>query len=67
MIKERERVLIGQQKKEILEIPHLVEIQLKSYERFLQKMRIDGGESLEDEGLQSVFAATFPIVFVILE
>jgi DNA-directed RNA polymerase subunit beta len=61
MIKERERVLIGQQKKEILEIPHLVEIQLKSYERFLQKMRIDGGESLEDEGLQSVFAATFPI------
>jgi len=61
MSKIQKRVLIGQQKQEILKIPHLVEIQLNSYERFLQKQRIDAGKALEDEGLQSVFASTFPI------
>lgn len=61
MSKQRERVLIGKQKKEILEIPNLIEIQLNSYERFLQKKRIDAGQELINEGLQSVFAATFPI------
>jgi DNA-directed RNA polymerase subunit beta len=61
MGKTKERVLVGHKKKEILEIPHLIEIQLKSYERFLQYTRLKDEEELKNEGLQSVFSATFPI------
>ena len=61
MSKMRQRTLIGQQSKEVLEIPNLIEIQLDSYERFLQKKRLDQGEPLESEGLQSVFESTFSI------
>ena len=46
MSKKRQRVLVGTQKKAILKIPNLIEIQLNSYERFLQKGRIDRGEEL---------------------
>ncbi len=59
--KTRQRTLIGQQSKEVLEIPNLIEIQLDSYERFLQKNKLDAEEPLSNEGLQSVFEATFPI------
>jgi DNA-directed RNA polymerase subunit beta len=61
MSKIRKRVLIGKEGREILRIPHLIEIQLSSYERFLQKERIDAGTALENEGLQSVFGTTFPV------
>jgi len=61
MSKKPERMLIGRKSKEILEIPCLIEIQLNSYEQFLQKKRIERGEELKNEGLQSVFTATFPV------
>ena len=61
MKKQNKRVLVGKQVKEILEIPNLIEIQLNSYERFLQKGKIERGEELENIGLQSVFLSTFPI------
>ncbi len=61
MSRERQRTLIGKPSKEVLEIPSLIEIQLDSYERFLQKAIIDEGKSLKNEGLQSVFESTFPI------
>jgi DNA-directed RNA polymerase subunit beta len=41
------------------DIPNLLEVQLKSYEAFLQ-MEVDP-EKREDKGLQSVFNAVFPI------
>ena len=40
-------------------IPNLIEIQRKSYERFLQMNRMAGER--EDAGLQSVFKSVFPI------
>ena len=40
-------------------IPNLIEIQRKSYERFLQMNRLPAER--EDEGLQSVFKSVFPI------
>src|ERR1700751_3823999 len=40
-------------------IPNLIEIQKKSYERFLQMNRLPSER--EDEGLQSVFKSGFPI------
>ena len=40
-------------------IPNLIEIQKKSYERFLQMNRLP--DEREDSGLQSVFKSVFPI------
>ena len=40
-------------------IPNLIEIQKKSYERFLQMNRLPAER--EDAGLQSVFKSVFPI------
>src|ERR671919_773696 len=42
-----------------VEIPNLIEIQRKSYERFLQMNRLPSER--EDQGLQSVFKSVFPI------
>ncbi len=61
MSKRRERVLIGKKWKDILDIPSLTEIQTQSHERFLQLGRLEAGQTLENIGLQSVFAQTFPI------
>ncbi len=61
MIKKLKRTIIGKQSKEILEIPNLIEIQLNSFERFLQKKIIDSNKPLANEGLQAVFESTFPI------
>ncbi len=56
--KRRERVDFSKIKTAI-PIPNLIEIQKKSYERFLQ-MRVLPGER-EETGLQSVFKSVFPI------
>jgi DNA-directed RNA polymerase subunit beta len=45
--------------KTIVPIPNLIEIQKKSYERFLQMNRLPSER--EDAGLQSVFKSVFPI------
>jgi len=61
MDKKRQRTLMGKPSKEVLEIPNLIEIQLNSYEHFLQKTEKDKEKPLKNEGLQSVFESTFPI------
>ncbi len=45
--------------KEVLEIPNLIEIQLDSYEKFLQKDI--SAEKRDSIGLQAVFSSVFPI------
>jgi DNA-directed RNA polymerase subunit beta len=43
-----------------MEIPHLLEIQLESYEKFLQRaVKIDKRENI---GLESVFRSVFPVI-----
>jgi len=43
-----------------MEIPHLLEIQLESYEKFLQRtVQIDKRENI---GLESVFRSVFPVI-----
>jgi DNA-directed RNA polymerase subunit beta len=45
---------------QVMEIPHLLEVQLESYERFLQRrVPID---KREDVGLEGVFRSVFPVV-----
>ena len=42
-----------------IKIPNLIEVQRKSYERFLQMDKLPAER--EDGGLQSVFTSVFPI------
>jgi len=44
-----------------MELPNLIDIQLLSYERFLQQEKIVDGEPLEPQGLEDVFQTVFPI------
>src|SRR5574344_567990 len=55
------RQYIGKDIQNFMEIPNLIDIQLSSYESFLQKERLDAKKPLLDQGLQEVFTSTFPI------
>ena len=46
-------------KKEIIDLPNLIEIQIKSYNQFLQADKMP--HERENFGLQEVFAEIFPI------
>ena len=56
------RQYFGKDIQNFMEIPSLIDIQLSSYESFLQKEKLDNNEPLENKGLQEVFTSTFPIV-----
>ena len=56
-----ERVYIGAEYKEVMDLPNLVDIQLISYERYLQRERLRSGLPLELQGLEEVFQSVFPI------
>ena len=55
------RQYIGKDIQNFMEIPSLIDIQLSSYESFLQREKLDRKEPLEEKGLQEVFNSTFPI------
>nr|MCR4791066.1 DNA-directed RNA polymerase subunit beta [Treponemataceae bacterium] len=55
------RQYIGKNIQSSMEVPNLIDVQLSSYEWFLQKNKIDNKEELENQGLQEVFNQTFPI------
>ncbi|MCI1209138.1 MAG: DNA-directed RNA polymerase subunit beta [Treponema sp.] len=55
------RQYIGKNIQSFMEIPNLIDIQLSSYESFLQREKLEKKEPLEDKGLQEVFTSTFPI------
>ncbi len=55
------RIYIGKDIQDVMELPDLVDIQLNSYERFLQREKIKKGEKPELQGLEEVFRSTFPI------
>lgn len=55
------RQYIGKNIQNFMELPNLIDIQLSSYEDFLQKERLDNREALKEQGLQEVFSSTFPI------
>ena len=55
------RQYIGKDIKNFLEMPDLIDIQLSSYESFLQLDRLRKGEPLLNQGLQEVFTSSFPI------
>ncbi|GHU58753.1 DNA-directed RNA polymerase subunit beta [Spirochaetia bacterium] len=64
MVKEKtiaKRTYIGKNIQDVMDLPDLIDIQLCSYERFLQRERLQNKESPELQGLEEVFRATFPI------
>ncbi|MDR2718282.1 MAG: DNA-directed RNA polymerase subunit beta [Treponema sp.] len=64
MTKEKsdgKRVYIGKDIQDVMELPDLIDIQLSSYERFLQREKVRNGEKIAPQGLEDVFQSTFPI------
>ncbi|MDR0289657.1 MAG: DNA-directed RNA polymerase subunit beta, partial [Treponema sp.] len=55
------RIYIGKDIQDVMELPDLIDIQLSSYERFLQREKIRNGEKIASQGLEEVFESTFPI------
>jgi len=55
------RQYIGKDIQDVMDLPDLIDIQLNSYERFLQREKIKKGEKPAVQGLQEVFDTTFPI------
>ncbi len=55
------RQYVGKNIQNFMELPDLIDIQLSSYEAFLQKNRLDNHEPLAEQGLQEVFTSSFPI------
>ncbi len=55
------RQYIGKDITDFMELPNLIDIQLSSYEEFIQKDRLEKKEPLLNQGLQEVFTSTFPI------
>ena len=59
--KKIKRMYIGEEYQEIMELPNLVDIQLSSYERFLQREVLRAGDPPFRKGLEEVFQTVFPI------
>ena len=59
--KPRKRTYIGQEFQEVMELPNLVDIQLSSYEKFLQREVLREKRELKVQGLEEVFQTVFPI------
>jgi len=55
------REYIGKDIQDVMDLPDLIEIQVSSYERFLQREKSRKGEKPALQGLQEVFKSTFPI------
>ncbi|MCL2762405.1 MAG: DNA-directed RNA polymerase subunit beta, partial [Treponema sp.] len=55
------RMYIGKDIQDVMELPDLIDIQLCSYERFLQREKVRNGDKVTLQGLEEVFQSTFPI------
>jgi DNA-directed RNA polymerase subunit beta len=58
---KKKRSYVGKNIHDVMELPDLIDIQLCSYERFLQRDKVKSGQPPNIQGLEEVFRATFPI------
>jgi DNA-directed RNA polymerase subunit beta len=61
LLKKIDRLPFGRGSDDVMEMPSLIDIQLSSYERFLQRARLKAGEAVLRQGLEDVFQSIFPI------
>ena len=55
------RTFLGRGRDDVIAMPNLVDIQLSSYERFLQRQVLAAGQQPARQGLEEVFQEIFPI------
>ena len=55
------RTFLGRGRDDVIAMPNLVDIQLSSYERFLQRLVLAAGQPPAHQGLEEVFQEIFPI------
>ncbi|MDR2102507.1 MAG: DNA-directed RNA polymerase subunit beta, partial [Treponema sp.] len=55
------RKYVGKDIQDVMDLPDLIDIQLCSYERFLQREKLRNKQPPELQGLEEVFRSTFPI------
>jgi DNA-directed RNA polymerase subunit beta len=55
------REYVGKDRPDVMELPNLIDIQLSSYEKFLQKEHLESGKPPLNQGLEEVFQSVFPI------
>ncbi|MDR1948040.1 MAG: DNA-directed RNA polymerase subunit beta [Spirochaetaceae bacterium] len=55
------RTYVGKDIQDVMDLPDLIDIQLRSYERFLQREPLRRREAPGLQGLEEVFKTTFPI------
>ncbi len=55
------RKVLGRSSHFDLSIPNLIDIQLNSYESFIQLKRLEKNEELKNQGLEEIFKEIFPI------
>jgi len=55
------REYVGKDFQDVMDLPDLIDIQLSSYERFLQRDKVRSGQGPDAAGLEEVFRNTFPI------
>ena len=55
------RTYIGKDISDVMELPDLIDIQVSSYERFLQREKLRNGVAPDPQGLEEAFRTTFPI------
>ncbi|NBC28568.1 MAG: DNA-directed RNA polymerase subunit beta, partial [Spirochaetes bacterium] len=53
--------MVGPKVDNVMELPDLVDVQVISFEKFLQRERMHSGESVQTQGLEEVFQSIFPI------
>ena len=58
---EQGRTFIGHEYDEVIELPDLIDVQLSSYEKFLQREALVSGGELNKQGLEEVFQSIFRI------
>ena len=61
MLTKVPRQFLGRGSDDVMAMPNLVDIQISSYERLLQRERLRDSEAPERQGLEEVFRDVFPI------
>ena len=55
------RTFLGKDFKHVMEMPNLIDIQISSFEMFLQRKELLAAQALKKQGLEEVFQSIFPI------